>query len=156
VNPKLPPPPDPRHGKPKNNPSPIPQISDFRFQISDFRFSPTPRHLYIQITEPSTQAAAPNQIDEFTTLTGRTYRKCRISQVHPDGISFFHSKGTAKVLFADLSDSWKKKLGYNAKRAEDFQKEATTRKFIEQERLTKAREQAVAQTPQPRNGNGKA
>jgi hypothetical protein len=94
------------------------------------------------------QAAAPNQIDEFTTLTGRTYRKCRISQVHPDGISFFHSKGAAKVLFADLSDSWKKKLGYNAKRAEEFQKEASTRKFIEQERLTKAREQAIAQERQ--------
>jgi hypothetical protein len=94
------------------------------------------------------QAATPNQIDEFTTLTGRTYRKCRISQVHPDGISFFHSKGAAKVLFADLSDSWKKKLGYNAKRAEEFQKEASMKKFIEQERLAKAREQVVAQERQ--------
>jgi len=94
------------------------------------------------------QAATPNQIDEFTTLTGRTYRKCRISQVHPDGVSFYHSKGAAKILFADLSDSWKTKLGYNAKRAEEFEKEASMKKFIEQERLVKAREQAVAQERQ--------
>lgn len=95
-----------------------------------------------------TQAALPNQIDEFTTLTGRTYRKCRISQIHPDGVSFFHSKGAAKVLFADVSDTWKQKLGYNAKRAEEFQKEATMKKFVEQERIAKAREQAAAQERQ--------
>ena len=95
-----------------------------------------------------TQAAMPNQIAEFTTLTGRTYRQCRISQIHPDGISFFHSKGAAKVLFADLSDTWKNKLGYNAKRAEEYQKEASMKKLIEQERLAKAREQAVAQERQ--------
>lgn len=94
------------------------------------------------------QAAMPNQIDEFTTLTGRTYRQCRISQVHPDGVSFFHSKGAAKVLFADVSDSWKKKLGYNPKLAEDFAKEVATRKFIEQDRIAKARAQAAAQASQ--------
>jgi hypothetical protein len=93
-------------------------------------------------------AAPTNTVDEFTTLTGRTYRQCRISQVHPDGVSFFHSKGAAKVLFADLSDSWKKKLGYNPKLAEAYEKEAATKKFLAQERLAKAREEWAAQQRQ--------
>jgi hypothetical protein len=93
-------------------------------------------------------AASPSSIPEFKTLTGRTYRQCRITQVHPDGVSFFHSKGAAKVLFADLSDTWKSKLGYDARRAETYEKEQRMRKFVEQERLAKAREQHAAQQRQ--------
>lgn len=87
------------------------------------------------------KAATPSRVAEFTTLTGRTYRECRISQVHPDGVSFFHSKGAAKVLFADMSDEWKSKLGYNAQREQEFQKEAAMKKFLQQEKEAKAREE---------------
>ncbi len=88
-------------------------------------------------------AAAPEKIAELTTLHGRTYRECRISQVHPDGVSFFHANGAAKVLFSDLSDTWKKKFGYNPQRAEEYQRELATRQFLERERREQARAEAA-------------
>jgi hypothetical protein len=89
-------------------------------------------------------AATPSRVPEFTTLTGRTYRQCKISQVHPDGVSFFHSKGAAKVLYADMSDEWKKKLGYSVEREQEHQKQASMKKFLQQENEAKARQQWVA------------
>ncbi len=88
-------------------------------------------------------ANAVDQVEEIVTLRGRTYRDCRISQVHPDGVSFFHAKGAAKVLFTELPNSWKKKFGYNEQRAEEFQREVATRQFLEQERREQAHSEAA-------------
>ena len=65
--------------------------------------------------------AAP--ISKITTLRGKTYRQCEIVKVHPDGVSFTHAAGAAKVLFTDLSKEWRSRLGYDADKAALYQKE---------------------------------
>jgi hypothetical protein len=83
--------------------------------------------------------AAVQTVPELPTLLGRTYRDCHIKQIHPDGVSFTHASGAAKVLYSDLPDTWKKKLGYNEKRAKAYEDERTMRQFLEQERVLKSR-----------------
>jgi hypothetical protein len=56
-------------------------------------------------------------IPEITTLQGRTFRKCEIVRVHPDGVSFRHATGAARVLFSDLSSEWRSRLGYDPEKA---------------------------------------
>jgi len=78
------------------------------------------------------------------TAQGKTYQQCRIMKREPDGIYFTHSKGAAKVLFADLSEPMRNALGYDAKKAEAYEKErADARKEAEQAR--RAREAKLAE-----------
>lgn len=56
-------------------------------------------------------------IPEITTLQGRTFRQCEIVRVHPDGVSFRHATGAARVLFSDLSSEWRSRLGYDPEKA---------------------------------------
>lgn len=87
--------------------------------------------------------AAPAAVSEISTLTGKTYRDCHIVNVHPDGVSFRHANGAAKVLFTDLSQEWRSKLGYDPEKAAAYQLEQ------EQLRLKQAelrRQQDKAQT----------
>lgn len=67
--------------------------------------------------------AAPAPVAEISTLTGKTYRDCHIVNVHPDGVSFRHASGAAKVLFTDLSQEWRSKLGYNPEKAAAYRLE---------------------------------
>ncbi len=79
------------------------------------------------------------------TAQGKAYQQCRIMKREPDGISFTHSKGVAKVLFADLSESMRNALGYDAKKAEAYEKErAEARKEAEQARRTRETKLAEA------------
>jgi hypothetical protein len=89
--------------------------------------------------------AAVQHLDEIQTLQGRTYRNCQIKQVQPDGVSFIHSKGAAKILFADLSEPLKKKLGFNEERLAQYENERATRQFVERERQLKVQQAAAEQ-----------
>jgi hypothetical protein len=60
--------------------------------------------------------------DTITTLRGKTFRDCKIAQVHPDGISFTHRSGAAKILFTDLPASLHSKYGYDRKKADAYAK----------------------------------
>jgi len=60
--------------------------------------------------------------DTITTLRGKTFRDCKIAQVHPDGISFTHRAGAAKILFTDLPASLREKYGYDPKKAAAYSK----------------------------------
>lgn len=78
------------------------------------------------------------------TAQGKTYQKCRIMKREPDGVSFLHSKGAAKVLFADLTESMRNALGYDAKKADAYEKgRADARK--EAEAARRARETKLAE-----------
>lgn len=70
--------------------------------------------------------AAP--VQEISTLTGKTYRQCEIVKVHPDGVSFTHANGAAKVLFTDLSAEWRTRLGYDPVKAKAYQREQEERR----------------------------
>jgi hypothetical protein len=76
-------------------------------------------------------AAALAKIDAITTLSGKTYRQCSIVRVYPDGVSFTHAKGAAKVLFTDLPSSWRSRLGYDPKKAAAYQRDVEVRRAKE-------------------------
>lgn len=82
--------------------------------------------------------AAP--IAKITTLTGKTYRKCEIIRVHPDGVSFRHADGAAKVLFTDLSKEWRTRLGYDADKATAYQKELADKREADKAARAKVEE----------------
>jgi len=92
--------------------------------------------------------AAVEHLDVIQTLQGRTYRDCSIKQVQPDGVSFIHSNGAAKILFSDLSEPLKQKLGYSEERLIQYENERATREFMERERRIKAQQAAAEQAKQ--------
>lgn len=99
--------------------------------------------LVASVTLPCT--AAVQHLKQIQTLQGRTYRDCSIKQVQPDGVSFTHSNGAAKVLFADLSESLKKQLGFSEEKLAEYEKGRATREFMERERRIKAQQAAAEQ-----------
>ncbi len=71
----------------------------------------------------------------ITTLRGKTYRDCHIAQIHPDGISFTHREGAAKILFTDLPRATRDQYGYDPKKASAYSKKiAEQRKVAEKNR----------------------
>ena len=80
----------------------------------------------------------------ISTLTGKTYRQCKIVKVHPDGVSFTHANGAAKVLFTDLSQEWRTRLGYDAVAAASYQYEQQVRRQ-EQAAIRRQHEEELSQ-----------
>jgi hypothetical protein len=82
------------------------------------------------------------------TVQGKTFQQCKILKRDPDGVSFSHSKGVAKVLYSDLSSAMRNSLGYDAVKADAYEKEhAEARKEAAQakrERETKLAEAMIA------------
>ena len=73
------------------------------------------------------------------TVQGKSYERCKIIKREPDGISFSHSKGMAKVLFSDFSEPMRNALGYDAVKADAYEKDqAESRKAAEQTRRDRA------------------
>ena len=88
------------------------------------------------------------------TTQGKTFQQCKILKRDPDGVSFSHSKGVAKVLYSDLSTSMRNSLGYDAIKADAYEKEhVEARKEAAQakrERETKLAEAMIAAQAQYR------
>lgn len=95
-----------------------------------------------------TAAARALEATTIETAQGKTYQQCRIMKREPDGVSFTHSKGVAKVLFTDLTETMRMALGYDAQKADAYEKaRADARKEAEQarrERETKLAEAMIA------------
>lgn len=106
-------------------------------------------------------AAQAAKIPEITTLRGKTYRRCEIVRVHPDGVSFTHADGAAKILFTDLPKSWRTRFGYDPEKAAAYETEVNERRkkitaararedaelsrnLAEAERLSRIRQLALA------------
>ncbi len=66
----------------------------------------------------------------ITTLRGKTYRDCHIAQIHPDGISFTHREGAAKILFTDLPRATRDQYGYDPKKASAYSKKITEQRKV--------------------------
>ena len=102
--------------------------------------------LTIQLGLALTAAALdPSTIE---TVNGKIFEQCKILKRDPDGVSFSHSKGMAKVLYSDLSSSMRNSLCYDAVKADAYEKEhAEARKEAAQarrERETKLAEAMIA------------
>lgn len=76
----------------------------------------------------ATASVCAESVGTIITLLGKTYHDCHIVRVHPDGVSFTHSNGAAKVLFDDLSTNWRKTLGYDPQKEEAYEREIADRR----------------------------
>ncbi len=74
--------------------------------------------------EPSSEQG----IGTITTSFGRSYQECRVCQIDPDGVIFAHKKGIAKILFGEIPESLRAKLGYDAQKSADYAKEQAEKK----------------------------
>lgn len=85
----------------------------------------------------------------ITTRTGKTFHHCKVVRVHPDGVSFTHSEGAAKIAFKDLPESLRREFRYDPKKAAEHQrmqtelrkegaKRAKLREIVMEEKLMQA------------------
>lgn len=81
-------------------------------------------------------------LPEIVTLDGRRFVGCEQVRVHPDGVSFRHAHGVAKVLFTDLPAESRARLGYDPARARAYEKELAARR--EEEKAARARQAEAA------------
>jgi hypothetical protein len=84
------------------------------------------------------KAAANNHLGTFSTLIGQTFQNCELLKVEADGITFSHSEGITKVIYANLPPELQKRFGYDPHQAAALS-EAQIRY---QEQLRQANDQA--------------
>lgn len=73
---------------------------------------------------------------KFSTINGKEYRGCKVLKVDPDGVTFRHDKGMAKIGFKDMPFHLRDRYFYNPVIAKEFitlhtlpSKEAMVRHF---------------------------
>lgn len=102
---------------------------------------------------------------DLTTLSGTTYREVSAVRVEPDGVTWRHANGVAKVDFADSPEAIRQAYHYDAKKAVAYHEaqvqaqavatEQTGQILREHETRQRAHLQAVAAAGVPTtNGNG--
>jgi hypothetical protein len=96
-------------------------------------------------TNPAAHASTSpmDALGTITTLQGKTYLNCQLLKVEPDGITFNHSEGIAKVLFVYLSPDIQKRFGFDPEKTAAM--EEAEAKYREQ--LRQASENAGTTTP---------
>ena len=104
-------------------------------------------------------ALVPNLLAmDITTLDGKTYPNCRISQVYPDSVCILFSGGGARVKFTNLPESLRAQYRFDAGNAEAFEKaeaarEQQERAIIEAQRQNiRAQRSASAAAPTQSSG----
>ncbi|MGD9874516.1 MAG: hypothetical protein AB7T27_09635 [Kiritimatiellia bacterium] len=63
--------------------------------------------------------------EDITTSKGKTYINARITRVEPDGISFSHAGGIAKIPFWELPEEIQKKYGYDPQKAAAYSRQSS-------------------------------
>ena len=59
---------------------------------------------------------------DITTLDGKSYPDCRVTQVYPDSLCVLFTGGGARIKLANLPEALRTEFGYNAERASAFEK----------------------------------
>ncbi|MFZ4764049.1 MAG: hypothetical protein ACOYMN_03770 [Roseimicrobium sp.] len=85
------------------------------------------------------RAANGDLVDLIPTNSGKVYTHCRIVKTDPDGVIIAHQHGGAKILFADLAEDVRQKLGYDASAAAAYEQRVAERRATEREALWKYR-----------------
>ncbi len=129
------------------------QLSRVQRQLADARAAaaaavPAVAPAVITSAPVATPAAIPSTI---TTAYGKTYTGCVLSRVTPDGISFIHSMGVAKIRFADLDPSLATTFGYDAAAAKKYEQDQAAQQARSDaiQAATDARDKAAAAEPAP-------
>lgn len=79
-------------------------------------------------------SAAPKNYGTITTRDGKSFYECQIVRVYPDGVSFTHRNGAAKIAFKDLPENLRREFRYDPQQEAAFQKEQAALRKAEQER----------------------
>lgn len=82
----------------------------------------------------------PSQRVDIRTSSGEIYKNCKVTKAEPDGITIFHSKGVAKIPFANLSQDYQRQFNYNPSNSAAYaeaqaKQNAEAWKRIEKERV---------------------
>jgi hypothetical protein len=59
---------------------------------------------------------------DITTLDGKSYTDCRVTQVYPDSVCVLFAGGGARIKLANLPEPVAREFGYDAARATAFEK----------------------------------
>lgn len=78
--------------------------------------------------------AGPKDYGTITTRAGKSFYECKVMRIYPDGVSFTHRNGAAKIAFADLPENLRNEFRYDPKAEAEYQKEQAALRKAEQER----------------------
>jgi hypothetical protein len=78
-------------------------------------------------------SAAPKNYGTITTRDGKSFYQCKVMRVYPDGVSFTHRDGAAKIPFAELPENLRSEFRYDPKAETEYQKEQAALRKAEQE-----------------------
>ena len=79
-------------------------------------------------------SAAPKNYGTITTREGKSFYECQVMHIYPDGVTFAHRNGAAKISFADLPENLRSEFRYDPKVEAEYQKEQAALRKAEQER----------------------
>jgi hypothetical protein len=85
------------------------------------------------------------------TRTGKSYHQCKVIKVSPDGVTFRHSKGIAKVLFVDMNETSQERYGYDPAKVRAYEakvKEDREKARVAAAEAAAARAKALAEARQ--------
>ena len=72
-------------------------------------------------------------IGTITTNSGKTYHNCRVFKIDPDGVMFAHEKGGAKILFTDMPQTTRDRLGYDPQKEAAYANDLTEKRKQDRE-----------------------
>lgn len=78
--------------------------------------------------------AAPKNYSSITTRSGQVFYDCKVVRVYPDGVSFTHRDGAAKVALKDLPPNLQREFPYDAEADAQYQREQAAARKAEKER----------------------
>lgn len=78
--------------------------------------------------------AAPKNYSSITTRSGQVFYDCKVVRVYPDGVSFTHRDGAAKIALKDLPANLRREFPYDAQADARYQREQAAARKAEKER----------------------
>lgn len=78
-------------------------------------------------------SAAPKNYGTITTRDGKSFYECQVMHIYPDGVTFAHKNGAAKIPFADLPENLRNEFRYDPKAEAEYQKQQAAQRKTEQE-----------------------
>lgn len=79
-------------------------------------------------------SAAPKNYGTITTRSGKSFYECTVVHVHPDGVSFTHRDGAAKIAFKELPANMQREFRYDPKAEAAYKHEQEVLRKEEQKR----------------------
>lgn len=90
--------------------------------------------LFLTLLLAAPVLAAPQNYGTISTRTGRVFHDCKIMRIHPDGVSFTHRDGAAKIAFKDLPENLRREFRYDPQKEAEYQREQAARREEEKKR----------------------